>query len=121
MASNDNNRGKLLTAGGVLSIVAGIFQISSVVPIAVKSLVSSWPYGPSGLWEVAALWFLPFFPHEWCRKILWLFFPLNLTWGFILVGCVGVLGIVNEQIPGSAQVKKSAPTAVQDGIVAKEN
>jgi hypothetical protein len=94
MASNDNNRGKLLTAGGVLSIVAGIFQISSVVPIAVKSLVSSWPYGPSGLWEVAALWFLPFFPHEWCRKILWLFFPLNLTWGFILVGCVGVLGIL---------------------------
>ena len=29
MASNDNSRGKLLTAGGVLSIIAGAFEVIS--------------------------------------------------------------------------------------------
>jgi hypothetical protein len=45
MASNDNSKGKLLTAGGILSIVAGIFQINNgVVLMAYFLTIGMRPY-----------------------------------------------------------------------------
>ena len=95
MASNDNSRGKLLTAGGVLSIVAGIFQIIGIVSIAVNLLV------PNNLsYILAESFLLPFFPEYWGHRIMWIGpVPLLLTykvqiWWVMLGGFVGVLGIL---------------------------
>jgi hypothetical protein len=94
MASNGNSRRKLLTAGGFLSIVAGIFQISSGVSIAVNFLVPGWP-----TYTVAKLLLLPFFPDAWRDEILWLSPPYYVShtvqiWWVIIGGCAGVLGIL---------------------------
>jgi hypothetical protein len=94
MASNDNSRGKLLTAGGILSIVAGVFQISSVVSIAVNFLVPGW-----SSYEVAELLLLPLLPGAWRSEILWLVIPRYWSWTVhnwwvIIGGCAGVLGIL---------------------------
>ncbi len=61
MASNDSSRGKLLTAGGILSMVAGIFQINNGVVLvafflthvdAVHRIMPFWAFTPllPGLW-----------------------------------------------------------------------
>ena len=42
MESNGNNRGGLLTAGGVLTIIAGISQIISVVSLLVYTIFPDW-------------------------------------------------------------------------------
>jgi hypothetical protein len=42
MASNGNSRGKLLRAGGILSIVAGVFQIIGGVLMAVLLDLGAW-------------------------------------------------------------------------------
>jgi len=42
MESNGNNRGALLSAGGVLSIIAGILQIISVVSLVVYIIFPDW-------------------------------------------------------------------------------
>ena len=42
MESNGNSRGGLLSAGGVLSIIAGILQIISVVSLAVYIIFPDW-------------------------------------------------------------------------------
>jgi len=53
MASKDNSRGKLLTAGGILTIVAGIFQINNgVVLMAYFLTIGMRPY-----WAI-----IPFLP-----------------------------------------------------------
>jgi len=42
MESNGNSRGGLLSAGGVLSIIAGIFQLISVVSLVVNIFFPDW-------------------------------------------------------------------------------
>jgi hypothetical protein len=95
MASNGSERSGLLSAGGVLSIMAGVFQISSGVSIAVNVLVPNWRS-----LMLADLLLLPFFPQAWRLEILWPFpVPCILTytvqgWWMIIGGCVSVLGIL---------------------------
>jgi len=95
MASNGNSRGKLLTAGGILSIVAGIYQLIPGGLLLVDSLVS-YQHGV-GLIEVL---FLPFLPYAWRYDILWGSGPIPATpawvpsWWVIIGGCVCVLGIL---------------------------
>jgi hypothetical protein len=82
MASNGSDRGGLLSAGGVLSIVAGISQIISGVSLAVIVLFP----GYLGYSQFRML-FLPFLPGAWRDAIE--FGPT-----LIIVGCLGVLGIL---------------------------
>jgi hypothetical protein len=82
MASNGSDRGGLLSAGGVLSIIAGISQIISGVSLAVIVLFP----GYLGYSQFRML-FLPFLPGAWREAIE--FGPT-----VIIVGCVGVLGIL---------------------------
>ncbi len=90
MESNGNSRGGLLSAGGVLSIIAGIGQIISGLLLAViilfpdRSMYLSW----LGL----RVFFLPVL-----RDVLLLFFAYDLFERPVLVSfmvCAGVLGIV---------------------------
>ena len=94
MESNGNSRGGLLSAGGVLSIVLGIFQVIGGLLLGVTILVPDWfmyiqgilgPLGPG-------VFFMPFL-----RDFLWQF----LVYGFfeslglvLFATCAGILGIV---------------------------
>jgi len=86
MASNGNSRGKLLTAGGILSIVAGIYLIVVGVSVAVRLMLASVisPDGVHYFWQLFIIG-SPFFPfiYYW-PSYLWV----------IIGGCVGILGIV---------------------------
>jgi hypothetical protein len=82
MASNGDSRGGLLSAGGVLSIIAGLSQIISGVSLAVIVLFP----GYLGYSQFRML-FLPFLPGAWRDAIE--FGPT-----LIIVGCLGVLGIL---------------------------
>lgn len=99
MASIGNSRGKLLTAGGILSIVAGAFLIISGVLVTVLLLGPT--YGGMILFDYIAeiwMWFLlplatllvPFL------RVRWDFFPYfdPVTFTAIMGGFVGVLGII---------------------------
>lgn len=98
MASNGSGRGKLLTAGGILSIVAGIAQvICSGLMIVV--FVVPYPRITFNLRPIYAL-FLPGLPDAWAHYVLWGngpgFFPMEhppIRWA-IIGGCLGVLGIL---------------------------
>jgi hypothetical protein len=94
MASNGNVKSGLLTAGGILSILAGVFEIT-IIWCAVASVVFYcepfrfllWPFGFS-------IWPLPnWFPPMWCVEShnIWAEFP---TWFIIMGGLLVVLGIV---------------------------
>lgn len=95
MTSNGSDRRGLLTAGGVLSIVAGISQIICSGVLIVDVLVSYIHcYG-----LIDAL-FMPFLPHVWQHYILWGngLHPLYLNyvppiWA-VIGGCIGTLGIL---------------------------
>jgi hypothetical protein len=81
MASNDNSRGKLLTAGGILSIMAGIFEINAGVLIFLTDGIM--PY---------QLWLFPFLllvqtPDVEARSYVW---PM-VTGGLLLA--LGILAI----------------------------
>ena len=94
MASNGGDRGKLLTAGGILSIVAGIFQINNGVVLMAYFLTyaSMRPY-----WAI-----IPFLPGRcfdfrqygvpamvgWRPSIL--FFIIGLT--ILVLGILAVIG-----------------------------
>jgi hypothetical protein len=90
MLTNDNNRSGLLSAGGILSIVAGIFQINNgVVLMAHFFTIGMRPY-----WAI-----IPFLPGLWFdyRRIP---IPLMVGWRpSILVFIIGltifVLGILS--------------------------
>ena len=90
MESNGNNRGGLLSAGGVLSIMVGIFQVISGLLLAVNILFPDWSMylqhlGPGVL-------FMPF-----VRDVFWLVLVYGIFEGLVLVlfaACAGVLGIV---------------------------
>ena len=64
MASNGNSRGGLLTAGGVLSIVAGVFQIVGGVSMAVVFLTER-----THCYMLSDLFFLPFLPPVWSNFV----------------------------------------------------
>ena len=85
MASNGSDRVGLLRAGGVLSIVAGIYLIVVGVSVAVRLMLAS-DISPDGvrLWQ-EFICYSPFPPF----LVYW---P-SYRW-VIIGGCVGILGIV---------------------------
>ena len=85
MASNGSDRGGLLTAGGVLSIVAGVYLVVVGVSVAVRLMLAS-DISPDGvrLWQ-EFICYSPFFPFI-------VYWP-SYRW-VIIGGCVGILGIV---------------------------
>lgn len=91
MAYDGDSRGGLLSAGGVLSIVAGISQIISGLLLGAMVLLPRffWVYpGYRGL----RMLFLPFLPDVW-----WQYFVYELGDSpalVLFVMCTGVLGIV---------------------------
>jgi hypothetical protein len=82
MASNGSDRGGLVSAGGVLSIVAGISQIISGVSLAVIVLFPDYLR-----YSQFKMLFLPFLPSAWREAI-------ELGHSLTIVGCVGALGIL---------------------------
>jgi len=94
MASDGANRRGLLTAGGILSIVAGVFLISSGVLVAVILLGYTWRggYYTGNIAEDMLLWFLPFLgylPPDFGG--IGLFTLLEFK---IIAVCAGVVGII---------------------------
>jgi len=85
MASNGGDRGTLLTAGGILSIVAGIYLIVVGVSMAVRLMLAS-DISPDGVrvWQ-EFIGYSPFFPFI-------VYWP-SYRW-VIIGGCVGILGVV---------------------------
>jgi len=81
MASNGNGRGGLPTAGGILSIVAGAFEVIGGVMMLVL---------PMGTGILLRLELLPFRPGHWLEQII----PIIPTWLFIVGVPLLVLGIV---------------------------
>jgi uncharacterized membrane protein HdeD (DUF308 family) len=93
MASNDNSRGKLLTAGGILSIVAGIFHINNGAMLMASFLTHVRVY------EIMPFeGMIPFLPGLWVD--LWQFSnftdgsPIRATIGvlFLVLGILAVIG-----------------------------
>lgn len=90
MESNGNSRGGLLSAGGVLSIILGIFEVISGLLLAVNILFPDWSMylqylGPGVL-------FMPLI-----RDVFWLVLVYDIFEGLAVVlfaACAGVLGIV---------------------------
>ena len=95
MASNGSDRGGLLCAGGVLSIVAGTSQVISAVSLAVIVLLPGYLR-----FSAFKMMFLPFLPDIWREAIE--FGPT-----FIMVGCTGVLGIL-AVVGGILAVRKKS-------------
>jgi hypothetical protein len=90
MASSGNGRGGLLSAGGVLSIVAGISQIISGVALVVNTEVLSSYYR-----TLPELSFLPFLPTSLRDGILGIYLSYGITIQWVIIGvCIGVLGIL---------------------------
>jgi len=93
MASNGGQRRGLLTAGGILSIVAGISQLILGGVLIVDCLVSY----QHCRWLIGML-FLPFLPDARVAYILWgsgsiPIYYVPIRWA-IIGGCVGILGIL---------------------------
>jgi hypothetical protein len=76
MASNGNVRGNLLTAGGILSIMAGVFEINAGV---IFSLAGCTPW---------SLWLFPFLPGFWWEAFMY-------CWTPIMGGLLLALGILS--------------------------
>jgi len=92
MASSGSHRSGLLTAGGILSIVAGISQLILGGVLIVDFLVCS-PH----CWRLIDVLFLPFLPYAWRYEILWPYaiawYTVPIRWA-IIGGCVVILGIL---------------------------
>ena len=91
-------RRRLLIAGGILSIVAGISQIICGAVLIVDFLANHTHY-----WRVIQVFFLPFLPDAWRNYILWDFlwgsrvfgiYMGVLIWWAIVGGCIGAIGIL---------------------------
>jgi hypothetical protein len=84
MASNGDNRGGLLTAGGILSIIGGASEVIGGVIIVVLTI---------GTRILLRLALFPFHPGDWFERII----PLIPTW-LIIVGvpllALGIIAIV---------------------------
>jgi hypothetical protein len=81
MASNDNKRSGLLTAGGVLSIIGGAFEVIGGVIMVVL---------PMGVKILLRLALLPFHPGGWWERII----PVIPFWLIIVGVPLLVLGII---------------------------
>ena len=81
MASNGSDRGELLTAGGILSIIGGALEVIGGVIIAVLTI---------GIRILLRLALLPFHPGDWFERIL----PVLPTWLIIVGVPILVLGII---------------------------
>jgi len=84
---NDNSRGKLLTAGGILSIVAGIFQISNAIGLATYFLANRMP-------DWTLLPFLPGIHVDWWRSLVHIYFDGHFPIWLIIAGGLLFLGIL---------------------------
>jgi hypothetical protein len=95
MASNGSDRGGLLSAGGILSIAAGIFQISNGIGLATYFLADHRPY-----WELLPP-FLPSLVGDWWVGFVHIyfheFFPiwLIIAGGLLLLGILAIVGGVS--------------------------
>jgi len=94
MAYDDGNRSRLLTTGGILSVVAGVYQlIISGALIQVGLFYGAY----CAMWPVINALFLPFLPNAWRWYILDWGMVLGIysrTWFLIPGGFIGALGIV---------------------------
>ena len=80
MASKSSDRGGFLSAGGVLSIVAGAFEINGG-----GTMLASAKLGvPFRLWDFAL------YPGIWLEHII----PVDSPWFIIMGGLLVVLGII---------------------------
>jgi len=100
MTANGGKRRWLLTAGGVISVVAGIAQA-----ICSGLMIENFLYNPEILhnWRLLTALLLPGLPDAWSRYVLLyaiygsgpIRFPIILTIQWVIIGgCLGVLGIV---------------------------
>ncbi len=95
MAADDgSDRRRLLTAGGVLSIVAGISQLILGGALIMDGLFYS---AHCAVWPVIDALFLPFLPNAWqwyildCGSVLGIYSRICFL---IPGGCIGALGIL---------------------------
>jgi len=92
MASNGDNRGGLLSAGGVLSIVAGISQIISGSFLAALAFFPDYAFFIYSQHLLFRMLFMPFLPDAW-----WETFISGVFGGpgpVLFLMCAGVLGVV---------------------------
>ena len=100
MTANGGKRRWLLTAGGVISVVAGIAQA-----ICSGLMIENFLYNPEILhnWRLLTALLLPGLPDAWSRYVLLyaiygsgpIRFPIILPIQWVIIGgCLGVLGIV---------------------------
>jgi len=113
MAYNGNDRGGLLSAGGVLSIVAGAFEvIGGGLMVALVSLRI-----PLRLWLSS---FLPGVPGGWFEHS-WAVVPFSQgvpTWLIVIGGLFVVLGIIAIAGGVSAMRRKSFGLSLAGAICA---
>ena len=121
MASNGSGRGKLLTTGGILSIVGGISQI-----ICSGLMIGKFSYYVDN-WRLLNALFLPGLPEAWREYVLeyalwgsgpiWLPIVITIQW-VIIGGCLGVLGILAVVGGVSAIRRKSVGLSLAGAICA---
>ena len=80
MASNGNSRGKLLTAGGTLSIVAGVFEVIGGVLMALTG----------GLAALAGAFIGPLWPRQIPPIPIWLMIIIGLV--LVALGIIAIVG-----------------------------
>ena len=80
MASNGSDRGGFLSAGGVLSIVAGAFEING----------GGMMLASAGLGVQFKLWDFALYPGIWFEHII----PVDSPWLIVMGGLLVVLGII---------------------------
>ena len=114
MASSGRHRSGLLTAGGVLSILAGISEIISGVIIAVFLTDLGWFF-----W-----YWLPLQSHRevqngYIRDFTWVSFPTVPIWAKIIIGIIiAVAGIIAVIGGISAMRRKSFSLSLAGAICA---
>jgi len=92
MASNDGHRRWLLTAGGILSIVAGIFQINNGAVLVAFFLTHA-----ESVYRVIPGWFIPLLPGFWADYWDIYYFTYDQIWltiVWVLFLALGILAIV---------------------------
>jgi len=105
MASDGNDRSGLLTAGGILSIVAGALEIA-VARIVVSSIAFCEPFY-FGLWPVSfEIWPVSIIPHI-CWEYSHRGYDWVPTWVFIGGGLFLLLGIL-AIVGGISAIKRKS-------------
>jgi len=87
MAPNGDSRSGLLTAGGVLSIVAGIFKVSNAIGLATYFLTDRMP-------DWTLLPFLPGVYVDWWTSLVRIYFDEHFPIWLIIAGGLLLLGIL---------------------------